>query len=209
MTPSTWCNHSNLVWHIHVPFPSGVPDIPEPSRTFPMKTPEPFSNPETGLSLYESILRTILDLLVISRIPSEPAVEEELLPNSVSHFPSTSQNSRLTFQIGVWLFKLGFNLSLYFAQPWYLVHDATIPHCHDTFMYPSPLECRTFRNLLEHSRWKHRNHSRTPKRDFPYMNLILWTIPDHLVISRIPSETPNNIRSLSHNTITTQTTSNP
>ena len=69
------------------PFPSGVPDIPEPSRTFPMKTPEPFSN---------------------------------------------------------------------------------------------------------------------PKQDFPYMNLILWTIPDLLVISRIPSETPNNIRSLSHNTITTQ-----
>ena len=54
MTPSTWCNHSNLVWHIHVHFPSGVPDISEPSRTFPMKTPEPFSNPETGLSLYES-----------------------------------------------------------------------------------------------------------------------------------------------------------
>src|SRR3954462_9154633 len=37
-----------------VPFPSEVPDIPEPSRTFPMKTPEPFSNSETGLSLYES-----------------------------------------------------------------------------------------------------------------------------------------------------------
>ena len=36
------------------------------------------------------------------------------------------------------------------------------------------------------------------------MNLILWTIPDLLVISQIPSETPNNIRSLSHNTITTQ-----
>ena len=52
--PSTWCNHSILSWHIHVPFPSGVPDIPEPSRTFPMKTPEPFSNSETGLSLYES-----------------------------------------------------------------------------------------------------------------------------------------------------------
>ena len=36
------------------PFPSGVPDIPDPSRTFPMKTPESFSNSETGLSLYES-----------------------------------------------------------------------------------------------------------------------------------------------------------
>ena len=69
---------------------------------------------------------------------------------------------------------------------------------------PSPPECRTFRNLLEHSRWKHRNHSPTPKQDFPYMNLILRTIPDLLLISRIPSETPNNIRSLNHHSITTQ-----
>src|SRR3954462_8329812 len=37
-----------------LPPPPGVPDIPEPSRTFPMKTPEPFPNSETGLSLYES-----------------------------------------------------------------------------------------------------------------------------------------------------------
>src|SRR4051812_17056332 len=36
------------------------------------------------------------------------------------------------------------------------------------------------------------------------MNLILRTIPDLLVISRIPSETPNNIRSLTHHSITTQ-----
>ena len=36
------------------PFPPGVPDNPEPSRTFPMKTPESFPNSETGLSLYES-----------------------------------------------------------------------------------------------------------------------------------------------------------
>src|SRR3954466_7405970 len=69
---------------------------------------------------------------------------------------------------------------------------------------PSPPECRTFRNLLEHSRWKHRNHYPTQKHDFPYMNLILRTIPDLLVISRIPSETPNNIRSLTHHSITTQ-----
>ena len=113
--------------------------------------------------------------------------------------------SNWTFDFSV----LGFNLILYLGQQEHLVHDAIIPICNDTFMYPSPPECRTIRNLLEHSRWKHRNHSRTPKRDFPYMNLILRTIPDHLVISRIPSETPNNIRSLSHNTITTQTTSNP
>src|SRR3954462_3144058 len=43
-----------LVMTHSFPFLSGVPYIPEPSRTFPMKTPEPFSNPETGLSLYES-----------------------------------------------------------------------------------------------------------------------------------------------------------
>ena len=130
----------------------------------------------------------------------------------VSHsflFSTVSCFSRLTFKLAVWLFQLGFELTLYFGQREHLVHDAIIPICNDTFMYPSPPECRTIRNLLEHSRWKHRNHSRTPKRDFPYMNLILRTIPDHLVISRIPSETPNNIRSLSHNTITTQTTSNP
>ena len=36
------------------PSPSGVLDIPGPSRMFPMKTPESFSNSETGLSLYES-----------------------------------------------------------------------------------------------------------------------------------------------------------
>src|SRR3954466_10078782 len=36
------------------PSPSGVSDIPEHSRSFPMKTPEPFPNSETGLSLYES-----------------------------------------------------------------------------------------------------------------------------------------------------------
>ena len=40
--------------NIHVPFPSGVPDLPDPSRTFLMKTPESFPNSETGLSLYES-----------------------------------------------------------------------------------------------------------------------------------------------------------
>src|SRR3954465_4306690 len=32
---------------------------------------------------------------------------------------------------------------------------------------------------------------RTPKTALPYMNLILWTIPEPLVMSRIPSETPN------------------
>src|SRR3954463_9329197 len=52
-----------------------------------------------------------------------------------------------------------------------------------------------FYTLLEPLRCKHRNHSRTSELDFPYMNLILRTIPDLLVISRIPSETPNNIRS--------------
>src|SRR3954469_3068 len=36
------------------PFPSGVPDIPEPSRTFPMKTPKSFPNSGIGRSLYES-----------------------------------------------------------------------------------------------------------------------------------------------------------
>src|SRR3954467_14843293 len=36
------------------------------------------------------------------------------------------------------------------------------------------------------------------------MNLILRTIPHLLMISRIPSETPNNIRSLTNHSITTQ-----
>src|SRR3954466_7174365 len=36
------------------------------------------------------------------------------------------------------------------------------------------------------------------------MNLILQTISDLLVISRIPSKTPNNIPSLTHHSITTQ-----
>src|SRR3954463_13353733 len=36
------------------------------------------------------------------------------------------------------------------------------------------------------------------------MNLILRTIPDLLVISWIQSETPNNILSLTHHSITTQ-----
>src|SRR3954465_14743033 len=36
------------------------------------------------------------------------------------------------------------------------------------------------------------------------MNIILRTILDLIVISRIPSDTPNNIRSLTHHSITTQ-----
>jgi hypothetical protein len=42
------------------------------------------------------------------------------------------------------------------------------------------------------------NFSGNPENDFPYMDLILWTIPDLLIMSWIPSETPNNIRSPSH-----------
>ena len=73
----------------------------------------------------------------------------------------------------------------------------------------NPLEpSETFRNLLE-SPYKHSGTFPNLENDPHYMNLILRTIPDLLVMSRIQSETPNNIRSLSHHTITTQTTSNP
>ena len=71
-------------------------------------------------------------------------------------------------------------------------------------MYPSPSELV---NLLDPSRtfqWKHRNHSRTLELDFRYMNLILRTILDLLVISWIPFETPNNIRSLYSHSISTK-----
>ena len=35
-------------------------------------------------------------------------------------------------------FNLGFELTLYFGQREHLVHDAIIPTCNDTFMYPLP-----------------------------------------------------------------------
>ena len=38
------------------------------------------------------------------------------------------------------------------------------------------------------------NFFRNPKYDFPYINLYLRTIPELLVISWIPSGTPNNLR---------------
>ena len=41
---------------------------------------------------------------------------------------------------------------------------------------------------------------RNPKIDFLYMNLILRTIPDLLVMSRIPSETLNKLRTF-HNSL--------
>ena len=51
------------------------------------------------------------------------------------------------------------------------------------------------------------NFFRNLEINFPYMNLILRTIPDLLVMSWIPSETPNNLRSPSYS-ISTYTTSN-
>src|SRR3954469_4321349 len=50
--------HDATIPHCHdtsmYPSPSGVSDLPDPSRTFPVKTPKSFPNSETGLSLYES-----------------------------------------------------------------------------------------------------------------------------------------------------------
>ena len=48
---------------------------------------------------------------------------------------------------------------------------------------------------------------RNSEFDFPYMNLILRTILDLLVMAWIPSETPNKLRSPNHS-ISTYTTSN-
>ena len=62
-----------------------------------------------------------------------------------------------------------------------------------TLLEPS----RTFRNLLE-SPYKHSGTFPNLENDPQYMNLILRTIPDLLVMSRIQSETPNNIRSPTH-----------
>ena len=58
----------------------------------------------------------------------------------------------------------------------------------------------TLRNLLEPpvQYRKILNFSGNPENDFPYMNLILRTIPDLLVMSWIPSETSNKLRSPSH-----------
>jgi hypothetical protein len=54
----------------------------------------------------------------------------------------------------------------------------------------------TLRNLLEPpvQYRKILNFSGNPENDFPYMYLILRTIPDLLVTSWIPSETPNKVR---------------
>ncbi len=56
---------------------------------------------------------------------------------------------------------------------------------------------RTFRNLLE-SPYKHSGTFPNLENDPQYTNLILRTISDLLVMSRIQSETPNNIRSPTH-----------
>ena len=72
----------------------------------------------------------------------------------------------------------------------------------------NPLEpSRTFRNLLE-SPYKHSGTFPNLENDPQYMNLILRTIPDLLVMSRIQSETPNNIRSPTHIPYLLKTTSN-
>src|SRR3954465_8523105 len=89
-------------------------------------------------------------------------------------------------------------------KPSDLGYDPIISLTHDTFMDHSPSGPV---NLLDPSRTSPMKTSKsfpTPESDFPYMNLILRTIPDLLMISRIPSETPNNIRSLTHHSITTQ-----
>ena len=74
------------------PSPSGVPDIPEPSRTFPMITPESFPNSETRLSLYESYSpdhsgspRDILD----------PIRDSEQYSVSFSSFHNNSKQRRI------------------------------------------------------------------------------------------------------------------
>ena len=72
-----------------------------------------------------------------------------------------------------------------------------------TLLEPS----RTFRNLLE-SPYKHSRTFPNLENDPQYMNLILRTIPDLLVMSRIQSETPNNIRSPTQIPYLLQTTSN-
>ena len=72
----------------------------------------------------------------------------------------------------------------------------------------NPLEpSRTFRNLLE-SPYKHSGTFPNLENDPQYMNLILRTIPDLLVMSRIQSETPNNIWSPTHIPYLLKTTSN-
>src|SRR4051812_7998808 len=110
----------------------------------------------------------------------------------------------LAFRHCFFTFILEFDFSLPSVQPSDLGHDATIPLCHDTYIYPSPSGSV---NLLDPSRtfrWKHRNHSRTLELDFPYMNLIIQTFPGLLVISRNPFETPNNIRYLNSHSISTK-----
>ena len=68
----------------------------------------------------------------------------------------------------------------------------------------------THRNLLEPSRTFQKNPelSETQNFDFPYMNLILRTLPDLIVMSWIPSETPNKLRSPNHSSYLLTTTSN-
>ena len=67
-----------------------------------------------------------------------------------------------------------------------------------------------FRMILEPSRTFHKFIGPFPKLefDFPYMNLILRTIPELLVMSWIPSETLNNIRTPFNIPYLLKTTSN-
>ena len=67
-----------------------------------------------------------------------------------------------------------------------------------------------FRMILESSTTFHKCTGPFPNLecDFLYMNLILRTIPKLLVMSWIPSETPNNIRTPFHIPYLLKTTSN-
>ena len=66
---------------------------------------------------------------------------------------------------------------------------------------------RTFRNLLE-SPYKNFGTFPNLENDPQYMNLILRTIPDLLMMSQIHSETPNNIWSPTQIPYLLKTTSN-
>src|SRR3954462_3671725 len=103
--------------------------------------------------------------------------------------------SSLTFQTSLLTFNLVLYFSLANAQPSDLGHHPIIPLNHDTFLNHSPSGPV---NLLDPSRTSLMKTSES----FPNSGIRLSLyesyspdIPDLLMISWIPSETPNNIRS--------------
>jgi hypothetical protein len=117
-----------------------------------------------------------------------------------------------TFHNGETWSRWDSSLSLCIGRPWRWSPPWTPPsHLVGWLgLVDSTCHSEIFWMILEPSRTFHKFTGPFPnlEYDFPYLNLILRTIPELLVMSWIPSETPNNIRTPFHIPYLLKTTSN-